>query len=92
MSISWALLLFFSNKPQWDQIIQNAMQDNTILQDPETIKIIGNIMKTNVAACSSIGGYFYPQIARIFMDMLQMYRATSQMISEAVQKEGTLKS
>lgn len=73
---------------QWDQIIQSAMQDNTILQDADTIKIIGNIMKTNVAACSSIGTYFYPQIARIYMDMLQMYRATSQMISEAVQKEG----
>lgn len=64
------------------------MEDNTILQDAETIKIIGNIMKTNVAACSSIGSYFYPQIGRIYMDMLQMYRATSQMISEAVQKEG----
>ena len=64
------------------------MQDNSILQDGETIKIIGNIMKTNVAACSSIGSYFYPQIGRIYMDMLQMYRATSQMISEAVQREG----
>ncbi|KAI4144338.1 MAG: hypothetical protein LQ340_006694 [Diploschistes diacapsis] len=74
----------------WDQIIRSAMEDNTILQDAETIKIIGNIMKTNVAACSSIGSYFYPQIGRIYMDMLQMYRATSQMISEAVQKEGNL--
>ena len=64
------------------------MQDNSILQDADTIKIVGNIMKTNVAACSSIGSYFYPQIGRIYMDMLQMYRATSQMISEAVQKEG----
>ena len=31
-----------------------------------TIKVIGNIMKTNVAACSSIGSYFYPQIGRIY--------------------------
>lgn len=72
----------------WDAIIATAMQDNSSLQDSETIKIIGNIMKTNVAACSSIGSYFYPQIGRIYMDMLQMYRATSQMISEAVQREG----
>ena len=77
---------------QWDQIISSAMQDNSILQNGETIKIIGNIMKTNVAACSSIGSYFYPQIGRIYMDMLQMYRATSQMISEAVQREGTFDS
>ena len=45
-------------------------------------------MKTNVAACSSIGSYFYPQVGRIYMDMLSMYRATSQMISDAVQSQG----
>ena len=46
-------------------------------------------MKTNVAACSSIGSYFYSQIGRIYLDMLSMYRATSSMISDAVQQEGT---
>jgi len=45
-------------------------------------------MKTNVAACSSIGSYFYPQIGRIYHDMLSMYRATSQMISDSVIREG----
>ena len=45
-------------------------------------------MKTNVAACSSIGGYFYPQIQRIYNDMLSMYRATSGMISNSVAQEG----
>ena len=45
-------------------------------------------MKTNVAACSSIGNYFYPQIGRIYFDMLTMYRASSGLIDEAVQREG----
>ena len=74
----------------WDQIIQSAHQDPSILQNAETIKVIGNIMKTNVAACSSIGSYFYPQIGRIYMDMLTMYRASSQLIDEAVQREGAI--
>jgi hypothetical protein len=52
------------------------------------IKVVGNIMKTNVAACSSIGSYFYPQIGRIYFDMLTMYRASSQLIDEAVQRDG----
>ena len=73
---------------QWQAIIDAATNDPSTLQDGETIKVIGNIMKTNVAACSSIGTYFYPQIGRIYHDMLSMYRATSQMISEAVQREG----
>ncbi|PSK33552.1 exportin [Elsinoe australis] len=74
----------------WDQIIQSAHQDPNILQDSETIKVIGNIMKTNVSACSSIGSYFYPQIGRIYLDMLTMYRASSQLIDEAVQRDGPI--
>lgn len=72
----------------WDAIIAQANQDPSILQDGETIKIIGNIMKTNVAACSSIGSYFYSQIGRIYHDMLNMYRASSQLISDAVARDG----
>ncbi|KAF2840696.1 hypothetical protein M501DRAFT_930331 [Patellaria atrata CBS 101060] len=71
----------------WDQIIQSANQNPTILEDSDTIKVIGNIMKTNVAACSSIGNYFYPQIGRIYVDMLTMYRASSGLIDQAVQRE-----
>ena len=72
----------------WDAIIAQANQDPTCLQDGETIKVVGNIMKTNVAACTSIGSYFYPQIGRIYNDMLSMYRATSQMISDSVVRDG----
>lgn len=74
----------------WDQVIKTANANPTFLQDAETIKIIGNIMKTNVSACTSVGPYFYPQIGRIFHDMLQMYQATSQLISEAVQSQGEI--
>ncbi|KAK4179944.1 putative exportin [Triangularia setosa] len=72
----------------WDQIIQAATQDSTILQNADTIKIIGNIMKTNVSACSSIGTYFFPQIGRLYNNMLEMYATTSQLISQAVAREG----
>jgi exportin-1 len=74
----------------WDAIIAQANEDPSILQDTDVIKVIGNIMKTNVAACSSIGGYFYPQLMRIYLDMLSMYRAVSQMISESVVRDGVI--
>ena len=74
----------------WDAIIGQANASPEILQDPETIKVIGNIMKTNVAACSSIGSYFYPQIGRIYLDMLTMYRAASSLINEGVQRDGPI--
>ncbi|RMZ92348.1 hypothetical protein DV736_g407, partial [Chaetothyriales sp. CBS 134916] len=74
----------------WDNVIQQANSDPAILQDADTIKVIGNIMKTNVAACTSIGSYFYTQIGRIYHDMLSMYRASSQLISDAVVKQGNV--
>ncbi|CAD6447336.1 3cf91643-370b-4ea9-92d5-44012d85a9ba [Sclerotinia trifoliorum] len=74
----------------WDAIIAQANTNPQILQDADTIKVIGNVMKTNVSACSSIGSYFYPQIGRIYLDMLSMYKATSTMISEAVANEGEI--
>ncbi|QSZ32979.1 hypothetical protein DSL72_002563 [Monilinia vaccinii-corymbosi] len=74
----------------WDAIIAQATSNPQILQDSDTIKVIGNVMKTNVSACSSIGSYFYPQIGRIYLDMLSMYKATSTMISEAVASEGEI--
>jgi exportin-1 len=73
---------------KWDSIIAQANQDPNCLHDADVIKIIGNIMKTNVAACGSIGPYFYPQIGRIYFDMLTMYRASSGLIDEAVQRDG----
>lgn len=47
-------------------------------------------MKTNVAACTSIGSYFYPQIGKIYMDMLNMYRASSGLIDDAVKRDGLI--
>lgn len=72
----------------WDSIISQANQDPSILEDPNTIKVVGNIMKTNVAACSSIGTFFHTQLGRIYQDMLNMYRASSQLISDAVSRDG----
>ncbi|TGO66108.1 hypothetical protein BOTNAR_0068g00230 [Botryotinia narcissicola] len=74
----------------WDAIIAQSNTNPQILQDADTIKVIGNVMKSNVSACSSIGSYFYPQIGRIYLDMLSMYKATSTMISEAVASEGEI--
>lgn len=74
----------------WDSIIAQAGQNIDVLNDNNTIKILGNVMKTNVAACSSIGGYFFPQIARIYMDLLGLYKAVSEVISDTVAAQGNI--
>lgn len=65
-----------------------ASQSLDVLSNQDNIKILANIMKTNVSACSSIGSFYNPQIVHIFFDMLGLYRAVSSLISGAVDKEG----
>ena len=58
--------------------------------DSETVKIVANIIKTNVAVCSSMGADFYPQLGHIYYNMLQLYRAVSSMISSQVAQDGVI--
>lgn len=61
-----------------------------LLQNTENIKILANVLKTNVSACTSIGSFYLPQIGRIFLDMLGLYKAVSGIISESVAAEGVV--
>lgn len=61
-----------------------AASNVDVLGNTENIKIMSNILKTNVAACASIGPFFLPQVGRIFLDMLGLYKAVSGIISDEV--------
>ncbi len=65
-----------------------AAQNVDVLSSMDNIKILANVLKTNVAACTSIGTFYLPQIGRIFLDMLGLYKAVSGIISETVVREG----
>ncbi|SCU99333.1 LADA_0H19064g1_1 [Lachancea dasiensis] len=74
----------------WDAIVEQSSANPDLLLDPETVKIIANILKTNVAVCSTMGASFYPQLGHIYYNMLQLYRAVSSMISSQVSSEGLI--
>ncbi|CAN6641946.1 exportin-1 [Trichomonascus vanleenenianus] len=74
----------------WDAMVRQSNEDPELLTNPENIKIIANVMKTNVATCSSLGSGFYPQLGRNYMDMLGLYRAVSKMISDSIAKDGVI--
>lgn len=65
-----------------------AAQNMDVLSSTDNIKILSNVLKTNVSACTSIGSFYLPQIGRIFLDMLGLYKAVSGIISETIVKEG----
>ncbi|CAI4062868.1 hypothetical protein SKDZ_07G4610 [Saccharomyces kudriavzevii ZP591] len=74
----------------WDTIVEQSTANPSLLLDSETVKIIANIIKTNVAVCTSMGADFYPQLGHIYYNMLQLYRAVSSMISAQVATDGLI--
>ncbi|KAM3863146.1 exportin-1 [Diretmus argenteus] len=72
----------------WDSIIQQATKNVDILKDPETVKQLGSILKTNVRACKAVGHPFVIQLGRIYLDMLNVYKCLSENISAAIQTNG----
>ncbi|KAF9476337.1 hypothetical protein BDN70DRAFT_995761 [Pholiota conissans] len=74
----------------WDSLMAQASQNMDVLSSTDNIKILANVLKTNVSACTSIGSFYLPQLGRIFLDMLGLYKAVSGIISETIQKEGII--
>ncbi|KAJ7752019.1 CRM1 C terminal-domain-containing protein [Mycena metata] len=72
----------------WDSLMGQAARSMDVLANIENIKILSNVLKTNVSACTSIGSFYLPQIGRIFLDMLGLYKAVSGIISETIATEG----
>ncbi|KAJ1344975.1 hypothetical protein BSLG_000490 [Batrachochytrium salamandrivorans] len=71
------------NKPQQERLIVKYM-------DLPNRAILANIIKTNVSGCNSVGPGFGTQIARIFTEMLGLYKAVSELISQAVITQGPI--
>lgn len=70
--------------------MQQAASSMDVLGNPDNIKILSNVLKTNVAACTSIGPFFTPQIGRNYVDMLGLYRAVSGIINESIAAQGDI--
>ncbi|EDO44035.1 predicted protein [Nematostella vectensis] len=74
----------------WDNIVREATRNIDHLRDLEVVKQLGNILKTNVRGCKSIGHPFVTQLGRIYLDMLNVYRCLSENISMAISENGEL--
>uniref|UniRef100_H3BFQ8 Exportin-1 n=1 Tax=Latimeria chalumnae TaxID=7897 RepID=H3BFQ8_LATCH len=68
----------------------HACKNVDILKDPETVKQLGSILKTNVRACKAVGHPFVIQLGRIYLDMLNVYKCLSENISAAIQANGEI--
>uniref|UniRef100_A0A1J3JN78 Exportin-1 n=1 Tax=Noccaea caerulescens TaxID=107243 RepID=A0A1J3JN78_NOCCA len=73
---------------KWEEIIGQARQSADILKDPDVIRTVLNILQTNTRVATSLGTYFLSQISLIFLDMLNVYRMYSELVSSNIANGG----
>jgi exportin-1 len=69
--------------------MQQAASNVDVLGNPENVKIMSNILKTNVSACTSIGSFFLPQLGTLSLDLLGNDAADSFVQAEHVKPDST---
>lgn len=72
----------------WDDIISQASKNVDVLKDPDAVKQLASILKTNVRACKALGHPYVIQLGRIYLDMLNVYKVMSTNISAAIALNG----
>jgi exportin-1 len=74
----------------WQDIMNRASTDINSLMQPETVKEVVKILRTNTSCCQSVGAGFISQLGTIYLDMLNVYKAYSEHISQAVATQGPM--
>ncbi|GAA0141843.1 transporter [Lithospermum erythrorhizon] len=77
---------------KWAEIIEQARQSADILKDTDIIKAVLNILQINTSVASSLGTFFNTQITAIFINMLNVYKMYSEIISTSIAQGGPFAS
>lgn len=59
-----------------------------ILKQTQQVKVLTNILKVNIAACSSIGHGYISQLGVIYSDMLELYHTAEMIIIQLLAEQG----
>ncbi|KAL7573078.1 hypothetical protein ACA910_018764 [Epithemia clementina (nom. ined.)] len=74
----------------WRIIMEQAGHNVETLVEPNTMKEIVKILKTNNRVCGAVGSLFMHQLQSFFLDMLNVYKVYSERIAAAVAQHGAV--
>jgi exportin-1 len=73
---STAALMHLQNQ-MWAQLLRGLNEEPARLRDPDTLRSLQRVLRSNVCACRAIGGAFHKQLGGLYLDALQVYKALS---------------
>jgi len=72
----------------WARVLAAAGASLEALKAPDTLKELQRVLRTNIAACRSVGSSYAAQIGSMFHDMMILYGSLSTFVSAAVTSHG----
>jgi hypothetical protein len=75
---------------RWQQTLDQVAASPPTLEAIEVQNTLHNLLQSNVSVCQSMGGFFMPQMVKLFAPMLQVYTRLSQLINNGIQCAGPL--
>jgi len=72
----------------WSQMIVHANQNREFLREEATVKQIVLVLKANNRVAKSVGHGYIVQLARIYIEILQVYQMYSEYVSNRIRQEG----
>ena len=74
----------------WQTTLDQVAASPQTLESIEVQNTLHNLLQSNVSVCQSMGGFFMPQMVRLFTPMLQLYTGLSRLINNGIQHAGPL--
>jgi exportin-1 len=72
----------------WQKTMASASASIGLLHAPDTMRELQRVLRCNTAACKSIGASFASQLASLYLDMLNLFRAYSSFINQQITAGG----
>jgi CRM1 C terminal len=74
----------------WTQCMEAAAGNEAELSSLALQQSLHNVLLSHVSVCQSLGGFFLPQMVKIFSTMLSVYRKYSALINASIRQAGPL--
>jgi hypothetical protein len=65
-------------------------QDPASLEEPTTIKVLRNVLSTNIAVCASAGPLYGIQFGTIHADLISLYQVSNEIMDAQIAEKGTV--
>lgn len=75
---------------RWQQAMEVAAANEAALAAVDMQQPLHNLLLSNISICKSLGGFFLPQMGKLYAPMLEVYTKYSQLINGGIQAAGPL--